>query len=47
MLPDRLGTPAVQLGTYKTHIFGHYMFVKMATGFPAVADTGRNGHDIF
>ena len=36
MLPDRLGTPAVQLGTYKTHIFGHYMFVKMATGFPAI-----------
>ena len=36
MLPDRLGTPAVQLGTYTTHIFGHYMFVKMATGFPAI-----------
>ena len=37
IFPDRLGTPSGHGGTYKTQIFGNYMFVKMATGFPAIS----------
>ena len=37
IVPDRLGTPSGHGGTYKTQIFGNYMFVKMATGFPAIS----------